>query len=130
MLTKLEASRLRNRIPQNIVDEISAREVAKDIMQNDIVYREMPELVKDCVKYLLIGGLIELFENEKYEQRTLGNLFEWMRQKDRSSSHDMSKQYFDMLSMVPEQDQSLARFYICDSLIKYQVFNKETEIAS
>ena len=121
----LETYQLRNRIPQNITNEITAREVAKDIIANDITkYSEIPDVIRNTIKYLLIGGLVELYQSETLERRTLGTLFEWMRKKDLYQSHANSKQYFDMIDMVPEQDRNLARFYICDSLMKYQVFQE------
>ncbi|MBQ9303465.1 hypothetical protein [Butyrivibrio sp.] len=122
-ITDVEKYKLRNRIPQNITDEVSAREVAKDIMANDITYTDMSEVVYNCVKYLLIGGLIELSARPANE-RTLGQLFDWMRQQTLSHSQVESEKYFNMIDMVPEQERNLARFYICDKLIKYQIFNQ------
>lgn len=130
MLTTIDTYRLRNKIPQNIVDETTACEVAKDIMRNDITYDGMSKLVKDCVKYFLIGGLLELCHTNDYNQRTLGMLFEWMRQKNRTESCEEAKEYLDMAAMIPDQDQNLARFYICDKLLKYKVFNEVVKTQS
>ncbi len=118
---------LRNDLPQNIDSEVTAREVAKDIVQNDIpYYLDYPERIQSGIKYLLIGGLMELYLSLPENERTLGKLFEWARVKTLVHEHTETNQYFDMLEMLPQDDINLARFYICDRLMKYYVCSQKT----
>ena len=126
-MTDLELHRvlLRNRIPQNIHDEASVREVAKDIVENDITnYGELNELVQKGIKYLLFAGLTELSFVDPVSNRTLAWLFEWARPQKLAHSQQASDKYFDMLSLMPKDELNLARFYVCDKLMKYSVCAK------
>ncbi len=114
---------LRNRLPQNVTDETTAREVAKDIIHNDMpVFFEYSDCVQSGIKYLLIAELLEQSTLEPATDRTLGELFVRTRENDMSKQNEKSATYRKMLAMLPEEDYKLARFHICDKLMRYQAF--------
>lgn len=116
---------LRNRLPQNVTNETTAREVAKDIVQNDIpMFSEYSECVQSGIKYLLIASLLEQAEKYSDTDRTLGKLFLQIRKQKGLPESESGETYVDMLSMLPKDDLTVAKFHICDKLMKYQAFDK------
>ena len=124
----IDTLKLRNRLPQNVTDETSAREVAKDIVCFDIqAFREYDEQVQSGIKYMLVAGLLALAESKDKKERTLSNLFKQVRKNRDLSRTPMAEPYNEMLDLLPEDTVKLARFHICDKLMKYQAFDQESE---
>ena len=122
----LEHLKLRNRLPENISDDLTAREVAKDLAGDIDAYNDLPSTARKCIKYILIAGLLELRHNTSVP-KTVGSLFFWCRQSSLVHQAKDADQYFEFLDMVPREDFNLARFHICDSLWKYHFLDESTK---
>ena len=109
---------LRNRLPQNVTDELSAREVAKDIVSFELpTYIDLPETERACIKYLLNSVLLEL-SHEDPQKQTLAALFEKYRNRDYRPG-TCTDQYCELVTLAPQETINLARFRLCDKLMKY-----------
>ena len=121
----LEIMQLRNTLPQNIMNDVHMKEIAKDIVSHELTdYPELDRLVQKGIKYVLMAGLTELYQTRAVRDRTLGNLFLWARSQTLTHTSPESDQYFDMIALMPTEVVNLARFHICDKLMKYSVFEK------